>query len=102
MNVQAAYQPPTYQPSYPQGFVPGTAKSKMAGALLGIFLGSFGIHRFYLGYNSIGVIQLILGLLGMFTCGITTFVSMIWGLIEGVMILTGSIATDAQGLPLKD
>lgn len=106
MNVQAAYQPATYQPAYPpqQGLVPGTAaKSKMAAGLLGIFLGAFGIHRFYLGYNTIGVIQLILGLpLGFITCGVTTFITMIWGLIEGILILTGSIATDAQGMPLKD
>ena len=27
--------------------------------------------------------------------------SSIWGIIEGVMILTGSIATDANGVPLK-
>lgn len=26
------------------------AKSKMAAGLLGIFLGSFGVHNFYLGY----------------------------------------------------
>ena len=32
-----------------------------------------------------------------FTCGL----SGIWGLIEGIMILTGSIATDANGVPLK-
>ena len=106
MNVQAAYQQPTYQPAYPppQGWAPAaTAKSKLAAGLLGIFLGSLGIHRFYLGYNAIGVIQLILGLpLGFLTCGITTIVAQVWGLIEGILILTGSIATDAQGMPLKE
>ena len=54
------------------------AKSKLAAGLLGIFLGALGIHRFYLGYNAIGVIQLILGLpLGFLTCGITTIVAQI-------------------------
>ena len=33
-----------------------------------------------------------------FTCGL----SGIWGLIEGIMILTGSINTDANGVPLKE
>jgi TM2 domain-containing membrane protein YozV/ribosomal protein L40E len=77
-------------------------KSKMAAGLLGIFLGGLGIHRFYLGYTAIGVAQLILSLLGIVTCGITTIASWIWGLVEGIMILTGSIGKDAKGIPLKD
>jgi TM2 domain-containing membrane protein YozV len=77
-------------------------KQKLVAGLLGILLGSLGIHRFYLGYNGIGTVQLVLGLLGIFTCGITTIASGIWGIIDGVMILTGSIATDAQGVPLRD
>lgn len=89
--------PPSYPP--PAGVVP---KQKLVAALLGILLGSLGIHRFYLGYNLIGGIQLVLGLLGMLTCGVTTIISAIWGIIDGVMILTGSIATDAQGVPLRD
>jgi TM2 domain-containing membrane protein YozV len=77
-------------------------KSKMAAGLLGIFLGGLGIHRFYLGYIPIGVAQLVLALLGFVTCGITSIASWIWGLIEGIMILTGSIAKDAKGKPLKE
>jgi TM2 domain-containing membrane protein YozV len=77
-------------------------KSKIAAGMLGIFLGWLGIHRFYLGYTSIAVIQLILGVLGIVTCGITTTASAIWGLVEGIMILTGSIDKDAAGQPLKD
>jgi TM2 domain-containing membrane protein YozV len=71
-------------------------------ALLGIFLGWLGIHRFYLGYNTIGAIQLGLGLLGLVTCGATSIASWIWGIIDGVMILTGALRTDAQGIPLRD
>jgi TM2 domain-containing membrane protein YozV len=78
------------------------AKSKMAAGLLGIFLGGLGIHRFYLGYTGIAVAQLVLGLAGIFTCGITSIASAIWGLIEGIMILTGSINKDAQGNLLRD
>ena len=77
-------------------------KSKMAAGLLGIFLGGLGIHRFYLGYTAIGVAQLVLGLLGFITCGITSIASCIWGLVEGIMILTGSISRDAQGKPLRE
>jgi len=78
------------------------AKSKLAAGLLGIFLGGLGIHRFYLGYTLIGVIQVVLGVAGLFTCGITFIASEIWGLVEGILILTGSINKDAQGNPLRD
>jgi TM2 domain-containing membrane protein YozV/ribosomal protein L40E len=79
-----------------------TLKSKMAAGLLGVFIGAFGVHRFYLGYTGIAVAQLVLGLLGIFTCGITTIAAGIWGLVEGIMILTGSINKDAQGKPLRE
>ena len=74
-------------------------KSKIAAGLLGIFLGSFGVHNFYLGYTGKAVAQLLITLL---TCGFGAFVSSIWGLIEGILILTGSINTDANGNPLSD
>ena len=82
------------------GAQPGTpvnpeAKSKMAAGLLGIFLGAWGIHNFYLGNTSRGVIQIVVTIV---TCGIGG----IWGLIEGIMILCGSINTDANGVPLQD
>ena len=75
------------------------AKSKMAAGLLGIFLGALGIHNFYLGYTGKAVAQLLITLL---TCGFGAFISSIWGLIEGIMILTGSINTDGKGNPLAD
>ena len=77
-------------------------KSRMAAGLLGIFLGGLGVHRFYLGYIPIGVAQLVLALLGFFTCGITSLAAALWGLIEGILILTGTIDRDAKGKPLKD
>lgn len=77
----------------------GMQKSKIAAGLLGIFLGYLGIHNFYLGYNGKAVAQLLITLL---SCGIGGVVTSIWGLIEGVLILTGSINTDARGIPLGD
>ena len=53
-------------------------------------------YQAHLGYTAIGVVQLILGIL---TCGI---VSGIWGFVEGILILTGSINCDAQGRPLTE
>lgn len=75
------------------------AKSKIAAGLLGIFLGVFGVHNFYLGYTGKAVGQLLLTVL---SCGILSFVSGIWGLIEGIMILSGSIDRDANGNILRD
>ena len=34
-------------------------KSKMTAGLPGIFLGSIGVHRFYLGYAGIGIAQIV-------------------------------------------
>lgn len=70
-------------------------KSKMAAGLLGIFLGAWGIHNFYLGFIKKAIIQIVVSLV---TCGIGG----IWGFIEGIMILCGKINTDANGNPLID
>lgn len=76
-----------------------TYKSKVAAGLLGIFLGAFGVHNFYLGYTTKAIVQLLLTVL---SCGALSFISGIWGIVEGIMCLTGSINKDAKGLPLKD
>lgn len=76
-----------------------TQKSKIAAGLFGIFLGSLGIHNFYLGYNSKAMAQLLISVLSCFTL---SFISGIWGFIEGILILTGSINTDAEGNPLAE
>ena len=81
----------------------GQQRSRLAAGLLGIFLGSLGIHNFYLGKTNLGLIQILVSLIGgVFTCGIATTAVGIWGLVEGIMILTGSIAEDGRGVPLKD
>lgn len=72
-------------------------KSKLTAGLLGIFLGAFGVHNFYLGYTSKAVIQLVITLI---TCCMCSPVSAIWGLVEGILILCGNISVDGQGNPL--
>lgn len=84
--------------NYDMGYTP---KSKMTAGLLAIFLGAFGVHNFYLGYTTKAVIQLVIGIIGAFTCcGIA--ITGIWGLVEGIMIFTGSINVDGQGHPLGE
>ncbi len=75
------------------------SKSKIAAGLFGIFLGSLGIHNFYLGYTGKAVAQLLITIL---SCGILALVSEIWGFIEGILILAGEINTDAEGNPLSE
>jgi len=77
-------------------------KSKIVAGLLGIFLGYLGIHNFYLGYKEKAIGQLLLTLVGWIACGVGPLAASIWGLIEGILILTGSMDKDADGNPLKD
>jgi TM2 domain-containing membrane protein YozV/rRNA maturation protein Nop10 len=81
-------QPP---PNYgAQGQIPGAEKKMLAG-LLGIFLGGLGVHKFVLGYTNEGIIMLLVSLVGgFFTCGITSLVVSIIGIVEGIMYLTKS------------
>lgn len=80
------------------------AKSKLVAGLLGIFLGTLGIHNFYLGNSVKGVIQLLIGLFGwVFLVG---WIATLWGFIEGVIILLSKKGSnwhkDGQGNELRD
>ena len=78
-------------------------KSRLIAGLLAIFVGSLGIHNFYLGSNDRGLLQILLTTVGsIFTCGLSAGAVAIWALVEGIMLLTGNIAVDANGIPLKD
>jgi TM2 domain-containing membrane protein YozV len=102
--VQGGYQQP-YPPQAPLGPPPqmpvGPPKSKIAAGLLSIFLGCFGVGRFYLGFTGVGVAQLLITVLSAF---FLSPVTAIWGLIEGILILVAQPGTrwalDARGRPL--
>jgi TM2 domain-containing membrane protein YozV len=64
--------------------IPGAEKKVVAG-ILGILLGGLGIHKFYLGYNTPGIIMLLVTVL---TCGFGGTVMAVIGLIEGIIYLT--------------
>lgn len=83
----------------------GEQKSRLVAALLAIFLGSLGIHNFYLGKNNLGLAQLLIATIGgVLTCGIATGAIQIWAFIEGIFILTKTAGynTDADGQALRD
>jgi len=93
----AAYAAPgsyTGDPAAPYGYDPMgrpySDKSKVVAGVLQLFLGGFGVGRFYTGHTGMALGQL-------FTCGGCG----IWALIDGIMLLAGNDATDAQGRVLR-
>lgn len=67
---------------------PRNGRSWVAAMLICLLLGMFGLHRFYLGYNKIGLIQLVFGALYFFTPLWWTGLIVIWVIIDLVRILT--------------
>ena len=62
-------------------------KNKLVAGLLGIFLGSLGIHKFYLGYSKAGVIMLLVSVL---TLGFASPIMAIIGFIECILYIAKS------------
>lgn len=104
-------QPQPYAPGYgaPQGYnpadpeapwgrdmygIPFSDKQKLIAGLLQIFLGGFGVGRFYTGHTGLAIAQIAVTWL---TCGLGA----IWPLVDGIMMLVGKVP-DAQGRPLRD
>ena len=113
INVQPRYTAAPAVAVNPDG---SPKKSKVAAGILGILIGGLGVHNFYLGYIGKAIIQLSLYLVGVFLSFIFGFIFFplaifpimmawapgIWGLIEGIMLLTGGIKVDGKGNTLKD
>lgn len=110
-----SYQPPNYtaqsyqpsQPQQPKYTTPPAGyqqKSRMAAGLLAILVGCLGIHNFYMGFNTRGTIQLVLCLAGgVITCGLGALAAVVWGFIEGVMLLSSNGPQfDGNGVIMKD
>ncbi len=91
---------PSYTPqqdlSYQQGAPGGDWKAqgadkKMVAGILAILLNGLGIHKFYLGYTTEGIIMLAVWVVGLiFTCGIGSMVVSVIGIVEGIIYLTKS------------
>jgi TM2 domain-containing membrane protein YozV len=116
--------PPPYQQINPE------QKSKLIASLLGIFLGIWGVHWFYLGYKKkawlnlglfltgfalgcaflafiflglfFGKIFIVLGSVCMSFAPLPLLASTIIGFVQGIEIISGSIKCDAKGIPLQD
>jgi len=84
----------TGDPNAPYGYDPYgrpySDKSKVVAGVLSLFLGSFGVGRFYTGHTGLALGQL-------FTCGGCG----IWALVDAIILFTQDGATDAQGRVLR-
>lgn len=83
-------------------------KSMIVAAILAFFLGTLGVHNFYLGYTRNAVIQLSMTIIGWILSVviigfIPLFIVGVWVFIEFVMILmrNGRYGVDANGYPLQ-
>lgn len=70
-------------------------KNHYIAAFLGIFFGCLGLHRIYLGFYPIALLQIAL------TVGIGFQYGFMWGLIEGGLLIAKLMNKDAKGRPLK-
>lgn len=81
-------------------------KSRAASSVLCFFLGTLGVHNFYLGRIGRGICQLVLFLVGCATewlliGTVPLFVVGVWVLIEFVIILVGA-CKDGEGRLVKN
>ena len=122
------YPPPSYPPPppyypppvgmYPGAYAPAGApygyhpvtgeplsdKSTTVAGLLQLIgiIGLLGIGRIYMGQVTFGVLQLVGCLIfGAVTCGFGFIVPFIWGIIDAVVLMTGS-PRDQYGRLLRD
>jgi TM2 domain-containing membrane protein YozV len=72
-----------------------SAKSRTAAFLLALFLGTLGIHRFYVGKTGSGIAMLLLSL-----SGVGLFVTALWSLIDWIVVTCGQFE-DGEGLLIK-
>lgn len=96
-QANRAYSQPYAQQSYGQSYQQPYAqaspcsKDHVAAGLLAIFLGSLGIHKFYLGYNTPGFIMLAVTIVGsIFSLGLAGLAMVVISIVEGVLYLSKS------------
>lgn len=83
---------------YPVGPMAGYSwRNRWIAGALAILLGTFGVHRFYLGYTGIGLTQALLTVCSLF---ILSPIVAIWAFIEGILCFCGAMQ-DVDGLPLN-
>jgi len=84
-----------------------SSRSRLATVLLALFLGIFGVHRFYIGKIRTAIVMLILSILYIVTVrlwGIFMVISLavagLWAFIDFIFAVFG-IMKDREGRPIK-
>lgn len=93
----------------PETGLPYSDKERLTAGLLQLIIsliGLPGIGRLYTGYTAIGLVQLVGAIVGwVLTCiliGLPLAIGMwIWGIVDGIIMLTSRTSTDAQGRVLR-
>jgi TM2 domain-containing membrane protein YozV len=65
-------------------------KSKIVAGVLALFLGGFGVHKFYLGYGKEGTIMLLVFVFGFIFIGLPSLAVSLVAFVEGIIYLTKS------------
>jgi Predicted membrane protein len=102
---QQQYPPPPQQQSWGPHQAYGaygphsgvSSRSKVTSILLAFFLGTLGIHRFYLGHNGVGIAMLLITVLSL---GFLAPITGIWAIIDIILIAVGNLR-DQDGKPLS-
>jgi len=97
--IETPAAPPVVQmppkPTIDQFGNPISPKSRLAAALLAGFLGTLGIHRFYVGKVGTGIAIIAISVFTLFILG------WIWPLIDFIVILVGSFRDKDRRLLLN-
>jgi TM2 domain-containing membrane protein YozV len=98
-NQRYTYEP--YPMPYEPGYLERPHKSRVVAGVLGILLGAFGVHNFYLGHLGRAKVQLLVSLLSF---GSLAWLMGIWGVVEGIQTLVAQPGDDhyydGHGAPL--
>ena len=84
-----------------------SSRSRLATVLLALFLGIFGVHRFYIGKTRTAIVMLILSILYLVTIRlwgimiISLAVVGLWAFIDFIFAVFG-IMKDKEGRPIKN
>lgn len=96
------YNPPVgkipARTDYPDGY---KIKKKYVAVILGATLGFLGVHNWYLGNRERFLAQILIGTVGSLLFGIGAVVTLVWSMVETVMILTENIDADAMGYKIE-
>ena len=89
MNPPPPPPPPPGAAAVPPAYA--ASGKRIPAGLLAIFLGAFGIHKFYLGYNTPGFIMLAVTIVGsIFSLGLAGLAMVVISIVEGVLYLSKS------------